>query len=206
LHRPGASSAWIQDFELEGAGLHATNGAALEEQLNIAYTAVLAGELDSDGFHRLIVSAGLTVAQTRVLRACCRYLLQTGLPFSQAYMERVLHTHSHIARDLWRLFEQRLDPSADGRGAQRAATSIEQRLRHAIGEVRNPDDDRILRSFLAVVLATLRTKTISAATSCAGRWRSSCSRARSRACPNRGRNSRSSCTARTSKACTCAAG
>ena len=157
LHRPGASSAWIQDFELEGAGLQAAKCAALEEQLNIAFTAVLAGELDSDGFHRLIVSAGLTVVQTRVLRACCRYLLQTGLPFSQAYMERVLHTHSHIARELWRLFEQRLDPSASGRGAQRAATSIEQRLRHAIGEVRNPDDDRILRSFLAVVLATLRT-------------------------------------------------
>ena len=45
-------------------------------------------------------------------------------------------------------------PSA-ARSATRSA--IEHRSRHAIGEVRNPDDDRILRSFLAVILATLRT-------------------------------------------------
>ena len=157
LRHHGAASAWIQDFELEAPGLHAADSATLEAQLNIAYTAVLAGELDSDGFHRLIVSAGLTVSQTRVLRACCRYLLQTGLPFSQAYMERVLHAHPHIALDLWRLFERRLDPDMNERRAQREAVAIERRLRHAISEVRNPDDDRILRSFLAVVLATLRT-------------------------------------------------
>ncbi len=155
--RLAGGAAWIQDFELEAPGLHAADGPTLGRQLNIAYTAVLAGELDSDGFHRLIVSAGLTVPQTRVLRACCRYLLQTGLPFSQAYMERVLHTHPHIARDLWRLFERRLDPSATERRALRDAVAIERRLHHAISEVRNPDDDRILRSFLAVILATLRT-------------------------------------------------
>ncbi len=149
--------AWIQDFELEAPGLHAADGQALETQLNIAYTGVLAGELDSDGFHRLIVSAGLTVPQTRMLRACCRYLLQTGLPFSQAYMERVLHAHGHIARDLWRLFERRLDPATTDRRAQRDAAAIERRLHHAISEVRNPDDDRILRSFMALVLATLRS-------------------------------------------------
>ncbi len=157
LHLATGGAAWIQDFELEAPGLHAADTVVLERQLNIAYTAVLAGELDSDGFHRLIVSAGMTVAQTRVLRACCRYLLQTGLPFSQAYMERVLHAHSHIARDLWRLFERRLDPAATDRRSLRDAVAIERRLHHAISEVRNPDDDRILRSFLALILATLRT-------------------------------------------------
>ncbi|MDE2220427.1 MAG: NAD-glutamate dehydrogenase, partial [Gammaproteobacteria bacterium] len=55
------------------------------------------------------------------------------------------------------LFERRLAPLSTDRRAQREATAIERRLRHAIGEVRNPDDDRILRSFLALVLATLRT-------------------------------------------------
>ncbi len=97
------------------------------------------------------------MAQTRVLRACCRYLLQTGIPFSQAYMERVLHAHSHITRDLWRLFERRLNPEATDRRAVREAADIERRVHHAISEVRNPDDDRILRGFLAVIRATART-------------------------------------------------
>ncbi len=156
--RPSEGGAvWIQDFELDTPGLHAADAKALEAQLNIAYTAVLAGALDSDGFHRLIVSAGLTVAQTRVLRACCRYLLQTGIPFSQAYMERVLHTHSHIARDLWWLYERRLNPEASDRKSAREAATIEGRLTHAISEVRNPDDDRILRGFLTLILAISRT-------------------------------------------------
>ena len=150
-------TAWVQDFELEARGLHEADSNALEQQLNIAYTAILAGELDSDGFHRLIVSAGLTVAQTRVLRACCRYLLQTGIPFSQAYMERVLYAHSPIARDLWRLFNWRLNPATTDRHATREAAAIERQLHRAISEVRNPDDDRILRSFLAMILATART-------------------------------------------------
>src|SRR5258706_533417 len=120
-------TAWVQDFELEAVPLLATDPAALEAQLNIAYTAILAGELDSDGFHRLIVSAGLTVAQTRVLRACCRYLLQTGIPFSQAYIARSLHEHAHIARDLWRLFERRLGPYGNQRRAPRQAAAIERR-------------------------------------------------------------------------------
>jgi len=47
-----------------------------------------------------------------VLRACCRYLLQTGLPFSQAYIARSLHDHAHVARELWRLFE-RIEMSSD---------------------------------------------------------------------------------------------
>jgi len=163
LHLSDGRVAWVQDFELAAFGHHGSDSAALEAQLNIAYAAILAGELDSDGFHRLILGAGLSVAQTRVLRAACRYLLQTGIPFSQAYMERVLHAHSHIARDLWRLFERRLNPAATDRRAQRDAVTIERRLRHAIGEVRNPDDDRILRCYLAWILAITRTNYFRAA-------------------------------------------
>ena len=149
--------AWIQDFELDAPSLRQADPQALETQLNIAFSAVLAGELDSDGFHRLIVSAGLTVAQTRVLRAYCRYLLQTGIPFSQAYMERVLHGHAHIARDLWQLFAHRLDPHSADRRNEQLERGLERKVRHAISEVRNPDDDRILRGFLDMILATART-------------------------------------------------
>ena len=55
-----------------------------------------------------------------VLRACCRYLLQTGVPFSQAYMERALAANAAIARKLVRLFETRFDPAlaAARRGAR----------------------------------------------------------------------------------------
>ena len=56
------------------------------------------GQAENDGFNRLVLAAGLTWRQTAVLRAFCRYLLQTGIPFSQAYMEQVLSANAGISR------------------------------------------------------------------------------------------------------------
>ncbi len=70
-----------------------------------------------------------------MLRTCCRYLLQTGIAFSQSYMERVLAGHPGTARELVQLFEQRLaPPTAHGaRAAAARAQQLEQRVRRAIG-------------------------------------------------------------------------
>jgi glutamate dehydrogenase len=149
-------SAWLQDFELEHYNLQSVAVPRVARELIAAFRAIRAGELDDDGFNRLLIAAELSIRQVTMLRACCRYLLQTGIPFSQSYMERVLGTHAAAARDLWELFQQRLAPLST-RGAPARALRIEQRLRRAIAAVVSPDEDRILRAFLAVILATLRT-------------------------------------------------
>jgi glutamate dehydrogenase len=156
LEWPDGRSATLQDFEVEYAGLQNVAVPRVAPQLIAAFRAIRAGELDDDGFNRLLIGAGIDLRQVTVLRACCRYLLQTGIPFSQSYMERVLATHPAAARDLCLLFEQRLSPAVTRGGAARASL-LEQRLRRFIAAVVSPDEDRILRAFLAVVLATLRT-------------------------------------------------
>lgn len=110
LEWPEGASAWVQDFELEHSSLHSVAVPRVAHELIAAFRAIRAGELDDDGFNRLLIAAELSMRQITVLRACCRYLLQTGIPFSQTYMERVLGTHSTAARDLCELFEQRLAP------------------------------------------------------------------------------------------------
>jgi glutamate dehydrogenase len=157
LRWPGAASAWIQDFELEQQERQVIDVAALAPQLTAAFAAVRAGELDNDGFNRLLISAGLQVREANVLRVYCRYLLQTGIPFSLAYMARTLNQHGSITRELWRLFDRCLSPAATDAGAARAAARCEERILKAIGAVRSPDEDRILRAFLALIRATLRT-------------------------------------------------
>ena len=100
-----------------------------------------------------------TPAQIVVLRAYCRYLLQTGVPFSQAYMERTLAANTAIARNLVRLFETRFDPARQRqRGNERKA--VGDRARRSAPrsmQSRSLDDDRILRAYLTLVQATLRT-------------------------------------------------
>ena len=114
--------------------------------------------MENDGFNRLLLAAELNARQIVMLRAYCRYLLQTGVPFSQAYMERTLAANAGIARDLVRLFETRFDPAAHKqRGNDRKAVSIATQIRTALDAVTSLDDDRILRAYLTLMQATLRT-------------------------------------------------
>jgi glutamate dehydrogenase len=149
--------ASVQDFELEHAAGLALDIPRIEARFVAACLATWRGEVEDDGFHRLLVPTALTARQIVVLRACGRYLLQTGLPFSQAYMERVLAANPELAADLLRLFEARLDPDAPARGRQARAARIAASLARRLESVASADEDRILRAFLAVIQAVLRT-------------------------------------------------
>jgi glutamate dehydrogenase len=152
-----AAGAFIQDFEFEHVGGPPLQVERIEARFREAFLAAWRGEVENDGFNRLLLRTALTARQIVVLRACCRYLLQTGLPFSQAYMERVLVDNAAVAADLVRLFEAQFDPDAPARGraarVARLAAAIAQRL-ELVGSA---DEDRILRAFLAVVRALLRS-------------------------------------------------
>src|SRR3546814_3513945 len=62
---------------------------------------------------RLLLTAGLDCRQVALLRAYCKYLLQAGVSFSQAYMEQTLARYPLDARLLAELFESRFDPAHD---------------------------------------------------------------------------------------------
>src|SRR6188768_644368 len=154
-------SVWIQDFELEARDLKRANIAALEPLFKEAFLAAWRGEIENDGFNRLLLCAGLSAREIVVVRAYCRYLLQTGIPFSQAYMERVLVAQAPIARALVRLFETQFSLRAKAREA--ATERIRQSILRALDNVASLDEDRILRSYLHVIRATLRTNYYQAA-------------------------------------------
>jgi len=144
----------LQDFSLEireGATLDVVRDG---DRLLTALRLVRRGELESDGFNRLVLLASLAAHEVNILRACCRYLLQTGIPFSQSYMERTLAAHADLAADLHALFEERLSPErARNRSDKRLLTRIDRRLE----AIASADEDRILRAFLAVIQAIDRT-------------------------------------------------
>ena len=102
----------IQDFEVEPTAgtIEVENSRARFEQ---AFGAVWAGEAESDGFNRLVLAAGLSWREVAVLRGYCKYQLQTGVPFSQIYMEETLVRYPLIARLLVELFAARFEPCRD---------------------------------------------------------------------------------------------
>jgi glutamate dehydrogenase len=128
----------------------------LRELFEDAFRAVWNARAESDGLNALVTLAGLDWRQVTVLRAYTKYLRQTGSTFSQDYVEQCLQANLGVTRALVRLFEVRLDPKYRG-DREATAEQVVAGIQADLDEVTSLDQDRILRSFLALVRATLRT-------------------------------------------------
>jgi len=150
------AAVWIHEFQLGGVALLSTASAVVRARFEEALVAIWTGRVDSDGFNRLVLAAGLAARQITVLRLYAKVLRQAGFAFSQAYMEDSLSGHPEIARRLLQLFEIRFDPTRAGDPSLAVIAEI-QAIDHALDAVESLDEDRILRSFLTLVLKSVRT-------------------------------------------------
>ncbi|MDL2081336.1 NAD-glutamate dehydrogenase [Streptomyces sp. GXMU-J15] len=154
------TTAWIYDFGLRMP--KAPNGSVdyagddARERIQDAFAATWTGQAENDGFNALVLSAGLTWRQAMVLRAYAKYLRQAGSTFSQDYMEDTLRNNVHTTRLLVSLFEARMSPDRQRAGREIVDALLEE-VDAALDQVASLDEDRILRSFLTVIKATLRT-------------------------------------------------
>ncbi|MFI8517319.1 NAD-glutamate dehydrogenase [Streptomyces sp. NPDC085481] len=152
--------AWIYDFGLRMPAATGNGGDYLaddaRERFQEAFAATWTGEAENDNFNSLVLSAGLTWREAMVLRAYAKYLRQAGSTFSQDYMEDTLRNNVHTTRLLVSLFEARMAPERQRAGTELIDGLLEE-LDGALDQVASLDEDRILRSFLTVIKATLRT-------------------------------------------------
>ncbi|MGH3202427.1 MAG: NAD-glutamate dehydrogenase domain-containing protein, partial [Streptosporangiaceae bacterium] len=149
-----AGSFWIYEFGLRPPAVAAAG--SLRPVFEEALTALWHGETEDDGFNALVLTAGLTWREVTLLRAAAKYLRQGGVRFSEDYVQRVLRSNPAITRLLVRLFESRFDPAKQDGAAERCE-AITEEIRGQLDEVVSLDHDRILRSYLALIDATLRT-------------------------------------------------
>jgi glutamate dehydrogenase len=146
---------WIYDFGVEYTAAGALDVDEVKHRFEDAFIRVWRGEAENDGFNGLVLRAGLDWRDVTVLRAVARYLRQARMPFSERYVEQALMAHPRVAAALIDLIRARFDPARDR--APEAADAIAQGIEAAIDAVEALDEDRILRGFLAVVRAMLRT-------------------------------------------------
>jgi glutamate dehydrogenase len=162
LHHESGTRWWIYDFGLR-VDPAVVEDKTPEQQLRQrtlfqdAFGATWRGDAESDRFNSLVLSSGLSWRQAALLRAYSRYLRQAGVPFDQGDVEDAVLDHAHVAVALVRLFETRFDLAKADEVRERALESQIAELTTMIDEVTSLDADRILRSLLALVRATLRT-------------------------------------------------
>src|SRR5579875_1632042 len=142
---------WIYDFTLS---CRAGQIERVKDTFEEVFLAAQRGQVEDDQLNGLVLAAELTGREVVVLRAIARYLRQAGNPYSRSYMQRTLLGHPQIAEGLVELFLARFDPDRrDEEKAQRLAEDVEE----LIDGVESLDEDRILRAFLTVIRAMLRT-------------------------------------------------
>lgn len=148
---------WIHDFGMENQSKgEAFDTAHVRETFQDAFARVWRAEVENDSFNRLVLRAGLDWRKITIIRAYCKYLHQTGIAFSQSYIEQSLADHPAIACQLVELFQARFDPECRENSAS-SVTSLLASLQEALDAVPSLDADRILRSFLSLIQATVRT-------------------------------------------------
>ncbi|MCF6123313.1 MULTISPECIES: NAD-glutamate dehydrogenase [Mesorhizobium] len=147
---------FIHDMELEnsyGKPIDLTDGGGLFED---AFLSVWRGDVDNDGYNGLAQTAGLWSGEITILRAYGRYLQQVGIPQSQDFIAAALNRYPDIARGLHALFIARLGPTAETEGVV-AAKHLKAKIKDALEDVPNIDDDTIIRRYLNLIEASLRT-------------------------------------------------
>jgi glutamate dehydrogenase len=146
----GAAPVWVVDFGLAPPAGTLPLGE-WRESFHEAFFGMWSGTVEADPLNRLVLTAGLKPGEIVVLRAYARYLNQTGSALSLSYVEQALAANPRVAALLVRLFFSRFSSSRENE------TGFVGQIDAALDEVENLDEDRILRSFLAVVQATTRT-------------------------------------------------
>ena len=150
---------WVHEFVMEHSRGEAVDLRELTDLFETAFPLIWAGEVEDDGFNQLIVETGLNWREASLFRAMAKFLLQSGTSLSQSYMETTLASNPRAVQLLLQYFRLRFDPAFAGSISERVSESkqIEAEILVTLEQVESLDQDRILRSYLNVMSAVLRT-------------------------------------------------
>lgn len=153
---------YIHDFRLSLRGGDVATVMHNPGVLEGAISQVLDGAFENDVFNQLVTIGGLEPQSVIWLRAWYRYLRQTGVTYGMPTVVSALAKNANVTRSIIALFDVLHNPKA-GRDRDKEAAKYVKSINADLSAVSAIDEDRILRRFLAIVLATLRTNAFSAA-------------------------------------------
>ena len=144
---------FIHDVGVLGPGGESLDVDRCGPRLIAAIEAGLRGTTEPDSLDRLIVLTGLKHEQVAILRVYRTYRRRVGSPFTIRYIDDTLVAHPHLSELLVEMFERRFDPTQE-RGSWE---EVEREILRRLDAVTALEEDRILRGFYEMILATVRT-------------------------------------------------
>lgn len=150
---------WKHDFSLQYTLGEALDAKALREVFTKTFVRVWQDTATNDAFNRLVLALGLNWREVSYLRACAHYLKQIRLGFSQAYYADTLLRYPAMALALVHYFNTKFDPRVvlSIQERQEQLQALEKAYLALLDEVKTLSEDRVLRNYLLLNKAMLRT-------------------------------------------------
>jgi glutamate dehydrogenase len=148
---------WMQDFDLEFSLDVSVDVSAVQNSFKDALLRVWRGDAEDDSFNRLVVGARLDWRAVAMLRLYARYLKQLSVPYSQEFIADTLSRHLDLTRNLVALFKSYFDPRYASEGESERAAGLVSKIQIGLDSIRNINEDKVIRGYLELVQATLRT-------------------------------------------------
>ncbi len=160
IRKSTGDSIWLHDFSLDlSQGSEDIDIQKVASLFQEAFRKLWYRQAENDLFNRLVLGAGMEWREVMMFRAYARYLKQIRFGFSQHYIAETLYSNIAITRQLLELFKTRFDPdlAIDQSERKTREETIRQSIYEALEHVSVLSQDRILRRFVDVICATLRT-------------------------------------------------
>ena len=146
---------WLYDFTLLYPDDDDFDPELYRDLFSDAFIAIWYGEADNDPFNKLILGAGIAWRDIVMLRAYAKYLKQIRFGFSHFAIAKTLLDHSALVKKIVALFHARFNPEKQVSLEKQA--DLESSILESLNEVSNLNEDRVLRKYVELVMATIRS-------------------------------------------------
>lgn len=158
ITRADGVDVWLHDFNLVFSLPVNIDVHAVSKLFEQAFSAIWHRHTESDAFNRLVLGARLNWREVSMLRAYAAYMKQTVFSYSAEYIADTLATQPEITRNLVALFKSYFDPRLSGTAkAVERSERLKEKILQSLETIENLAEDRILRRYLELISATLRT-------------------------------------------------
>lgn len=152
------NNIWIQDFSVCLTTNEVINLEKIKQNFEQVFRKVCNSQMDNDKFNSLVLNAGMNWREIVILRAYARYLKQLGFGLSQEYIEETLSRYVAITKQIVALHELRFCPNgADKNNPEQTEQDCITSIEKALDSVNTLNEDRILREYVNLVMATVRS-------------------------------------------------
>jgi glutamate dehydrogenase len=111
-------------------------------------------KMESDKLNSLTIKCGLNSRQIMLMRSFAHYIAQSSLPYSKDYIKECLSAYHNISKYIFTLFELKFDLKLHNKTKYK---ELKESCNKLLENVTNIDHDIILRAFISLVDALLRT-------------------------------------------------